>query len=225
MRHNVLIIEDDRELASHLKDIFVQSGSYPVLIENGIKAINLLKGDYTPDIVLLDLGLPDISGESVFNEIKLLRPDVPVIILTSKNSISDVVEGFNLGAVDYITKPFAPEELLARVNARLKIGELNDGIIKINDLTIDLERVRAHRGKKELPLTKHEFKLLEYLARNKNKVLSREMILNKVWEFPLEIESRVVDVYIGYLRKKVDGGFPKKMIVSVRGFGYKLSDE
>jgi DNA-binding response OmpR family regulator len=146
-----------------------------------------------------------------------------VIILTAKDNIQNIVEGFNLGAEDYITKPFDNEELLARIKARLKNNQT--GILKVADLKLNTQTKEVSRQDKLIDLTKTEFNLLKYLLTNKNQVLSRDMILNHVWGYQDETNTRVVDVYIGYLRKKIDQEFDPKLIHSVRGFGYMLSDK
>jgi len=149
-------------------------------------------------------------------------PSLPIIILTAKNAISEKIEGFNLGADDYITKPIIPEEFLARVHARLRRETDNKTVIKISDLELDNKKVEVKRAGKLINLTPHEFKLLQYLMSNKGIVLSRERILNQIWSYSYEVESRVVDVYMGYLRKKIDGGYKNKLIHTIRGFGYTI---
>ena len=184
--------------------------------------MNLLNKQ-TPDLVILDLGLPKIAGESVLQEIKKTFSYLPVIILTARNNTQDVVNAFKLGADDYISKPFELEELVARVKVKLKDDSLNSKI-SIDGLTLDTQKVYVERDGKEVLLSPHEFKLLHYLMMNKGKVLSREMILNRIWQYSYDIDSRVVDVYIGYLRKKIDSGYKKKLINSVRGFGYVIKE-
>lgn len=165
-----------------------------------------------------------MSGESVLLEIRKKYQDLPVIILTARDNISDIVQGLNIGADDYITKPFVADELLARVKARLRIGGEADTKLSIADLELDDKTLEVKRGNKNIQLTPQEFKLLEYLMRNKGRILTREMILNRVWLYSQDIETRVVDVYMGYLRKKIDQGFEKKLLRSVRGFGYMIKE-
>jgi len=172
------------------------------------------------DLVLLDLGLPDIQGETILKKVRGDYPDLPIIILTAKSKPEEVADGLNLGADDYLPKPFAAEELLARINARIKKAKTKNDTITVSDLTLNLSKMVAKRGSKNISLTKTEFELLKFLMENKGRVLSREIILNNVWGYTTEIESRVVDVYMGYLRKKIDKKYTNKLIKNKRGFGY-----
>ncbi len=218
---NILVIEDDKDIGQYLKD-FLTENDYSVHVEQkGASGIEYFK-KHEPDLVLLDLGLPDMEGESVCKEIKKEYSDIPVIILTAKNSVPDKVNGLNIGADDYVTKPFVADELLARIKVRLRAKVPSESKIKIDDLELDPKKIRVKRGEKIISLTPQEFKLLEYLMNNKDIVLTRETILNRIWRYSPDVESRVVDVYVGYLRKKVDGGFKKKLIHSIRGFGYSI---
>jgi DNA-binding response OmpR family regulator len=189
--------------------------------DDGIEAIARVKKSQ-PDVVLLDLGLPKMRGEAVCKEIKKQFPDVQVIILTSQDTTPDIVRGLNIGADDYVTKPFEVDEVLARVQARLRAKNPSDNKLVVDDLVIDTTTMDVKRGKKEIVLTPQEYKLLEYLIRNQGKVLTRNMILNRLWLFSPDIDTRVVDVYIGYLRKKIDADAKKKLIHSIRGFGYSI---
>ena len=174
--------------------------------------------------MVLDLGLPNMSGEAVTSEVRKKYPELPVIILTAKDSISDIVQGLNLGADDYMTKPFVADEFLARIKARLRRTENGETKLTVADLILDNKTLEVKRGEKIIQLTPQEFKLLQYLMSNKGRILTREMILNRIWLYSSEIETRVVDVYMGYLRKKIDTGFSKKLLHSVRGFGYVIKE-
>ncbi len=222
MTSSILLIEDDLTVQSYIQSLLVQSGYTIRTTESGIAALEML-GDLPPDLIILDLQLPDMQGESVCTEIRKSHPDLPIIILTGKTATSEKVHGFAIGADDYITKPFAAEELLARVKARLK-NQTAQTILTVGDLELNNKTIQVTRAGKTIALTPQEFKLLEYLMINKNIVLTREMILNKVWSYSSEVETRVVDVYMGYLRKKIDAGQTKKMINSVRGFGYSIRE-
>lgn len=219
--NRILIAEDDISILEGIKSFLVENNFMVDAVTDGAAALDSVK-KHQPDLVILDLGLPKITGESVCREIKKMYPTLPVIILTAKNQTEDVVSGFKLGADDYIGKPFELAELMARISVRLR-GETTS-IIEIDDLMLDPQAVRVTRGGKEVQLTPHEFKLLHYLLINKGKVLTREMILNRVWQYSLDVDSRVVDVYVGYLRKKIDGSSTKKLISSVRGFGYIIKE-
>lgn len=221
MTKKILIIEDDKGIQEYVKELLLENRYSVEVSSDGIEALHLLKKSQ-PDLVLLDLGLPKITGETICKDIRKNYPDLPIIILTAKDTPADIVNGLNLGADDYIVKPFVPEVILARINARLRHkGEI---VLKIADLALDNQTFTVVRAGKRIPLSAHEFKLLEYLLSNKEKVLTREMILNRVWQYAYEVDTRVVDVYIGYLRRKIDNGFDKKLIHSIRGFGYVMKE-
>lgn len=150
---------------------------------------------------------------------------MPVIILTARDSISDIVQGLNLGADDYITKPFVADEFLARIKARLRRqGGDSDALLKVADLELNNKTLEVKREGQIIQLTPQEFKLLQYLMNNKGRILTREMILNRIWLYSSDVETRVVDVYMGYLRKKIDNNHPKKLLHSIRGFGYVIKE-
>lgn len=223
MVSKILIVEDDTGLQKYLKELLLNNEYAPFAVSDGISALNTISKS-PPNLVILDLGLPNMSGESVCQEIRKEYPDLPVIILTAKDSVSNIVQGLNLGADDYVTKPFIADELLARIKARLRHGGEADNKLKIADLELDRKTFEVKRDGKNIQLTPQEFKLLEYLMHNKGRILTREMILNRVWLYSQDIETRVVDVYMGYLRKKIDGKNGKKLLHSVRGFGYMVKE-
>ncbi len=223
MVRTVLIIEDEEDIRLYLKKFFIDQSYNVAEFADGIQALSYLE-EHTVDIVILDLGLPKLDGESVCKEIKQNYPELPLIILTAKDDISDVVRGFNLGADDYLTKPFRTEELLARVKARLKDTINNATQLTVADLVLDKQSFEVRRADKVIPLSHKEFELLEYLMANVGHVLSRDTILQRIWMGTDYIEPRVVDVYIGYLRKKIDQDFDKKLIQTMRGFGYVLKE-
>lgn len=219
----VLVIEDDPSTKSFLENLLTDQGFIVKSSTKGTSGLQLLS-ELTPDLVLLDLELPDINGESVCSEIKKQFPSLPVIMLTAKNSLSAKIQGFDIGADDYITKPFETEELLVRIKARLREKNISNSILKIGDLELDSEKIEVKRAGEIVNLTPREFELLQYLMQNEGKVISRDMILNKIWAYSFEIESRVVDVYMGYLRKKIDKDSEVKLIKSIRGFGYTIKE-
>ncbi len=221
MTYKVLVVEDDANIRDFLVDALKESGYSVTGTSDGAKAIKIAK-DNKPDLIVLDLGIENIAGETVCEQVKKMHPTLPIIILTAKNASSEVVHGFDLGADDYISKPFEIDELLARIRTRLK--QKGTPILEIADLTLDTSTYEVKRAGKEISLTAKEFKLLEYLIINKGAVLSRETILDHIWLYSPEIESRVVDVYIGYLRKKIDAGHKQQLIKSVRGFGYTIRE-
>lgn len=221
MVNKILIVEDDNGLQKYLKELFASNGYSISLATDGVFALNSIN-KLPPDLVILDLGLPNMAGEDVLVEIRKKWPGLPVIILTAKDSVSDKVQGLNIGADDYMTKPFSADELLARVKARLRQRSPSSPILQVEDLELNSETFEVKRSGNAILLTPQEFKLLEYLMQNKYRILTREMILSRVWAYSQEIETRVVDVYMGYLRKKIDKGFSKKLIQTVRGFGYMV---
>jgi DNA-binding response OmpR family regulator len=219
----ILIVEDDKGLQKYLKELLLDNGYAVQTAGDGIAALEYLKKN-EPDIIVLDLGLPNMSGEAVCQEIRKKNKDLPIIILTAKDSVNDIVQGLNLGADDYMTKPFIADEFLARIKARLRKQGTTDATLQVATLELDSKTMEVHRDGKQIQLTPQEFKLLQYLMSNKGRILTREMILSRIWLYSSDVETRVVDVYIGYLRKKVDGDSEKKLIHSVRGFGYVIKE-
>lgn len=223
MAKTILVVEDDAALQKYLKELLMSEDFAVQTAADGVQALNMIQ-KLPPDLVVLDLGLPNMSGESVCMEIRKKYPNLRVIILTAKDGVADIIHGLDLGADDYITKPFLADELLARIKARLRYQNGNESTLKVDDLELDNRTFEVTRSGQQIQLTPQEFKLLQYLMSNKGRILTREMILNRVWLFNPDIETRVVDVYMGYLRKKIDTGFTKKLLHSVRGFGYMIKD-
>lgn len=225
MSYSLLIVDDDTDLRNFLRTELLDKGYTVAVAGDGMTTLKILE-KITPDLIILDIELPDISGETLCLEIKKTHPEILIIFLTARDTTPNVIHGLDIGADDYITKPFVTGELLARVRVRLRQDHKTDeSILTVDDLTLNRKTYEVSRGKKSFSLTPKEFKLLEYLIINKNHVLSREQILTTVWKYNYDIESRVVDMYIGTLRKKIDSGFKKKLIHSVRGFGYSLKDD
>lgn len=223
MVHTILVVEDDKGLQKYLKELLLDNGYAVQVAGDGIQGLESLTKNL-PDVMVLDLGLPNMSGEAVLSEVRKKYNDLPVIILTAKDSINDIVQGLSIGADDYMTKPFVADEFLARIKARLRKTGNNEGKLTVSDLELDNKTLEVVRGGKEIQLTPQEFKLLQYLMSNKGRILTREMILNRIWLYSSDIETRVVDVYMGYLRKKIDSGHSKKLLHSVRGFGYVIKE-
>lgn len=219
--NKILLVEDDDGIRTTLKEILIERGFLVDTLEDGGEVLKIIKKS-PPDLLLLDLGLPKISGESICKEVHKLYPNLPIIILTAKKNTEDVVNGLTIGAVDYISKPFQLDELIARIKLRLKI--IDTEVLKADDLEMNIKTMEVTRSGKIINLTPHEFKLLQYLLINKGHVLTREMILSRVWQYSYDVDSRVVDVYIGYLRKKIDGNSQKQLINGLRGFGYSIKE-
>lgn len=223
MIYTILVVEDDKGLQKYLKELLLDNGYAVHTASDGIAALEYFKKS-EPDLVVLDLGLPNMTGEAVCQEIRKKYKEIPIIILTAKDSISDIVQGLNLGADDYMTKPFVADEFLARIKARLRKQGNIDTQLKVADLILDNKAMEVKRSGKPIQLTPQEFKLLQYLMSNKGRILTREMILSRIWLYSSDVETRVVDVYMGYLRKKIDNSHNKKLLHSVRGFGYVIKD-
>lgn len=223
MAHTILVVEDDKGLQKYLKELLLDNGYAVHTASDGIEALESVNNT-EPDIVVLDLGLPTMTGEAVCQEIRKKNKELPIIILTAKDSVTDIVEGLNLGADDYMTKPFVADEFLARIKARLRKQGVTDNVLQISDLELNNKTMEVKRHGKLIQLTPQEFKLLQYLMSNKGRILTREMILSRIWLYSSDVETRVVDVYIGYLRKKIDAGYSKKLLHSIRGFGYIIKE-
>ncbi len=222
MQSNVVIIEDEPEMAEYIKDVIQDHGFLGFTSNSGAEGMNLIR-KVQPELVLLDLMLPDIDGRSICKKIKQDFPNIKVIMITGQDSSDDVAKGLEYGADDYLAKPIDTTVLMARIKARLRNTNLQKKTLECGDLTLDQETHEVRRGGKVINLTPQEYRLLNYLMVNKNMVLSREMILSRIWQGNPDIETRVVDVYIGYLRSKIDFKKPK-LIKTVRGFGYTLKN-
>lgn len=218
----IVVVEDDQDLSTYLQQLLTSKRYTVFPASTGAQALQLIM-EVHPSLVLLDLTLPDIKGEVICQEIKKLLPKLPIIMVTGKDDKKDVISGFSVGADDYITKPFDSDELIARVQARLKQPD-SQSLITVGDLSINTDTMEVTRAGKLIELTHTEYSLLHYFALNPNRVLTREMILSNVWAFTPDIQTRVVDVYVGYLRRKIDGRSKDKLIHSVRGFGYMLRE-
>jgi two-component system, OmpR family, response regulator ArlR len=223
----ILIIEDEKKIARYLELELLHEGYVTECQYSGKPGLDkALSGQY--DLVLLDIMLPELNGMEVCRRVRLQNPDLPIIMLTAKDETTSKVMGLDIGANDYITKPFAIEELLARIRAALrkvKSSNMTSGKIQTGDLVIDLDKHAVYRGSTKVELTKREYELLEYLVRNKGMVLTREKILADVWGYDYAGETNVVDVYINYLRNKIDKEHETKLIDTVRGLGYTLMEE
>jgi len=215
---NILIVEDEERIASFVEKGLRANGFTTSVAPDGGRALALQRtGDY--DLVILDLGLPGMDGLEVLVELRRRDTRLPVIILTARDEAPDVVAGLDRGADDYVTKPFRFDELLARVRARLRTDrEVETTVLRAGDCALDLRTRRVTVGERSVELTAREFALAETFFRHPGQVLSREQLLSHVWGYDYDPGSNVVDVYVGYLRKKLGG----ERIVTVRGMGYRL---
>lgn len=220
---HILIIEDERKLASVIQRVLSEEHHTAEIALDGPTGLALaLANRY--DVIILDVMLPGLDGMQVCRELRTARVATPILMLTARGEVEDRVEGLNAGADDYLVKPFAMAELLARVAAlgrRVRGGD-PASVLQVGDLTLDVQRHEARRGDRIIDLTAKEFALLELLMRHPGQVLSRAQILDNVWRYDAENVSNVVDIYIHYLRDKIDRGFAHPLIKTVRGFGYRI---
>ncbi len=218
----VLVIEDELRVRSFLERGLQEAGFAVDLAEDGDTGLRMaLVHPY--DVIVLDLMLPKRDGLSVLRELRSAGRATPVLVLTARDEVDDRVRGLDAGADDYLPKPFAFAELLARVRSLLRRGTARPSLIEVDDLRVDLLARKADRGGIKIDLTQKEFALLEYLARHAGEVVTRTMISEHVWDMNFDSFSNVIDVYIRYLRRKIDEPFEKKLIHTRRGVGYVLS--
>ena len=218
----ILVIEDEYKVASFIKRGLEEAGYSVEIARNGEEAIDMVEHT-NYDLIILDLILPRKNGIEVCKEIRQMRINTPILILSAKDTVDDKVLGLDSGADDYLTKPFAFSELLARVRALLRRGETMTPVkLQVADLTLDTVTREVTRAGKEIKLTNREFALLEYFMVNAGKVLTRTQISEHVWDYTFDTFSNVIDVYVNYLRNKIDRDFEPKLIHTVRGVGYVL---
>jgi len=223
---HILVVEDDQRLARLLQRVLAEERHAVDTAHSGERGLDLaLSGGY--DLIILDLMLPDRDGVDVCRALRAEGIEAPVLMLTARGAVEDRVGGLNAGADDYLVKPFAMAELLARVTALLRRRDrtLDVGTqLTVDGLTMDLLRREVRREGRVIELTPKEFALLEYMMRNPGLALSRTQIIDHVWRYDLDAVSNVVDIYIHYLRDKIDRGARKPLIKTVRGVGYKLAE-
>ena len=218
MRKRILVAEDEERISSFLEKGLRANGFTTDVAADGQSALIMaLSGRF--DLLILDLGLPGMDGSEVLNELRVKDKALPVLILTARDDVSDTVAGLEGGADDYMTKPFRFEELLARVRVRLRDEKVAEPtVLTVGEAALDLRTRQVRVGERNVELTAREFALAEVFFRHPNQVLTREQLLSHVWGYDYDPGSNVVDVYVGYLRKKLDGS----LIASVRGMGYRL---
>jgi two-component system, OmpR family, copper resistance phosphate regulon response regulator CusR len=221
----ILIVEDDAALSGYIqKELEAESHAVDAAMDGEQGRSMAIGIDY--DLVVLDLNLPRVDGLTVLRSVRQRKTNMPVIVLTARNRVEDRVQCLDSGADDYLVKPFSLSELSARIRALLRRSHLpSESVLKVLDLTLDRVEHKVERSGRAIELTTKEFALLEYLMRNAGRRLTRPMIIEHVWNLAFESTTNVVDVYINYLRRKVDDGFPAPLIHTVRGVGYQLSGE
>ena len=217
----ILVVEDESRIADFLSRGLVSAGYAVDVAATGGSAIDMIHStDY--DLVILDLGLPDVDGLTVLQKIRNRKVSPPVLILSARDAVDDRVKGLEGGADDYLVKPFAFVELLARVRVLLRRGQPTPEKLQVGDLSLDCIRRKVSRDGENIELAPKEFSILEYLMRNRGRPLSRTMIVEHVWDMDYDGLTNIVDVYIRHLRSKIDDKWPQKMIQTVRGIGYML---
>lgn len=219
---HILIAEDDVRLARVLRRVLQEDGHVVDVASDGQQALEL-GSERGVDLIILDVMLPQMDGFEVCRALRSSGVDTPILMLTARSAVDDRVRGLDAGADDYLVKPFALAELQARIRALTRRAPaLAEQSLKVADLSLDVSRHSAVRGGKEIPLSVKEFQLLEFFMRHPNQVLSRTQILDSVWQYDRAFTSNVVDIYVHYLRNKIDKGFPRRLLHTVRGVGYML---
>jgi DNA-binding response OmpR family regulator len=216
----ILLVEDDRAIAGFVAPELEHLGFQVRCAYDGVTGLQDAQ-KFGPALIVLDIMLPGLDGVGVLKRLREGGSRVPVIMLTARDTTLDKVHSLDRGADDYLTKPFDIEELLARIRALLRRAE-GDEILRVADLEINTSTREVRREEREIELTTREYELLEYMAQNPRRVLSRELLLSRVWDEELGLTTNVVDVYVGYLRRKVDAPGEEKLIRTVRGAGYAL---
>lgn len=222
----ILIVEDEPSIANFIRDGLEEEGFAVDVASNGKVGLNLALDNLDEyDVILLDWMLPGMSGIEICRNIRVESKTVPVIFLTAKDTVDDVVFGLECGANDYIRKPFSFEELLARIRVLMRKNENNAVIFTASDIEMDIEKHAVTRKGVPVELTQKEFALLEFLLRSKGKVCRRTRIIEKVWDIHFDYDNSVIDVYINALRKKLDEPGQASFITTVRGVGYKIEED
>ncbi len=218
----ILVIEDEAKVANFLKKGLQQSGYEIDIAADGEEGYDKIRND-NYDLILLDLMLPKMSGFDLIPLIRKSKPAIPIIAVTARSSVEDRVQGLNLGCDDYLIKPFSLAELLARIQVQLRRGDPSAALeLRAADLVLNPLKRRVTRGGKAIELSNKEFFLLEYLLKNKDQIVTRNMIVENVWDASFNNFTNVVDVYINYLRNKIDRDFEPRLIQTIRGVGYML---
>ncbi len=221
----VVVVDDESSLSDLLSMALRYEGWDVRAASDGRKALAVIR-EFRPDAVVLDIMLPDIDGLEVLKRIRADGQDIPVLFLTAKDALDDRIAGLTAGGDDYVTKPFSLEELVARLRGLIRrsatvLVDAADPVLRVGDLVLDEESYEVRRGDRQIELTATEFELLRFLMRNPRRVMSRLQILDRVWSYDFGGRSSIVEIYISYLRKKIDSGQPP-MIHTVRGVGYLI---
>lgn len=219
----ILLVEDDRKVAAFIRRGLTENNMYVDLATDGVQG-EIMASDSSYDLIVLDILIPKMTGLDLCRKIRSLDNKTPILLLTALGTIDDKVTGLNAGADDYLVKPFEFRELLARIHAltRRSFGVISNTVLELADLSVNIESKTVSRSGKDIRLTAREFALLIYLLRNKGRVISRSEIEEQIWGTTFERESNVVDVYINFLRKKIDREYEPKLIQTIIGMGYVI---
>jgi two-component system, OmpR family, response regulator MprA len=224
----VLVVDDDPAVRSSLRRALSLRGFEVALAADGMEAIAAVEGPTPPDVVVLDVMMPGVDGLGVVRRLRQDRVELPILLLTARDAVPDRVAGLATGADDYLVKPFALDELVARLHALLRRTSPSDdedrAILRFADVTVDLDEITASRAGRDLELTRTEFDLLAAFLDEPRRVLSRDVLHERVWGFDREVTANAVEVYVGYLRRKLEAGGRPRLIHTVRGFGYVLKE-
>ncbi len=220
---NVLIVEDDASVARFLQQAVTEAGYAAQVVGDGLTACERA-ATLAFDLILLDVMLPGLDGFAVCRKLRAIHSPALILLITARDATEDKIEGLDSGADDYLVKPFQIGELLARMRALLRRSTSGSAILKVADLTLDPASRKVSRNGKTLSLSATEFTLLEYLMRNAGRVVTRAMILEHVWEYDFDGNDNVLDVYISYLRNKIDKGHAQPLLFTVRGVGYRMEN-
>jgi len=219
----ILMAEDDSALGSFVRK-GLEAEHYAVDLSGDGEQARAMASELDYDLVMLDLNLPRLDGISILRSVRVRKPSMPILILTGRNRVEDRVQCLDMGADDYLMKPFSFSELSARIRALLRRSHVPaESVLKIDDLRLDRVERRVERAGRRIELTSKEFALLEYMMRNAGRRITRAMIIEHVWNISFDTSTNIVDVYVNYLRRKVDDGFGSRLIHTVRGVGYELS--
>lgn len=223
-RPRILVLDDDEKIRATLRRALLYGGYDISLAATGEEALEKALMN-PPDLAVLDVMLPGIDGFEVCRRLREDRPDLPIVLLTARDSVDDRVSGLDIGADDYVVKPFALEELLARIRARLRHGTQSGQVLRYSDLTLDTGTREAKRGERTMQLSTTQYELIKLFMNNPRQVLTRDLIMERVWGYDFEGESNVLEVYISQLRHKLEEGGESRIIHTVRGAGYALREE
>ena len=222
----ILIVEDEPSISNFIRDGLEEEGFAVDVADNGKKGLQMALDNLEEyDVILLDWMLPGMSGIEICRTVRLENKMVPIIFLTAKDTVDDVVFGLETGANDYIRKPFSFEELLARIRVLMRKSETHTTVFSAGDIVLNIEKHTVTKKGIQIELTQKEFSLLEYFLRNKGKVCRRTRIIEKVWDIHFDYDNSVIDVYINSLRKKLDEPGKPSLITTVRGVGYKIDTD